>query len=145
MKSESVNAFLRVLHQKYLKPLGYTKTRHTFTRVFDEYTERIQIQGSAWNEAKGPWTFYVNFGIAFHDLPPRTPCRDFPGTHIWWRVQDLVPRCPAQYKFSHRNSGALAEPLAKTIARASVKVESQIRRHLASYEKERRLIAAYEK
>jgi len=81
------DAFISELHSIHLKPRGFKKTRHTFIRSRDGYTEHYQIQGSAWNDREGPWTFYLNCGISFDGLPPRSPDRDFPRTHAWMRAQ----------------------------------------------------------
>jgi hypothetical protein len=79
--------FTSELHATHLKPRGFKKTRHTFSRSHEGYTEHYQVQGSAWNNGSGPWTFYLNCGISFNGLPPRNPDRDFPRTHAWMRAQ----------------------------------------------------------
>jgi hypothetical protein len=53
------------------------RTRHqvvgnVLPRLMKGFTERVQFQGSAWNGGDSAWRFYVNFGVQFHGLPPRS-------------------------------------------------------------------------
>lgn len=71
--NQSVESSLSEFHRQQLKPLGFKKVRHTFSRDKETYVERFNFQGSAWNtsESNEPWLFYINVGIEFKDLPDR--------------------------------------------------------------------------
>jgi len=90
------DTFTSELHATHLKPRGFKKTRHTFSRSHEGYT----IQGSAWNNSSGPWTFYLNCGISFDSLPPCSPDRDFPRTHAWMRAQVFTTTPMPDFSFS---------------------------------------------
>ena len=108
---ESVERFFSQLHGDYLKPLGYKKHRHTFVRELDGFTERVQFQGSSWNDNESPWRFYVNFGIQFHGLPPQAPDRDLPATHCWTRIDSIIVDAPKE-----SNLTGVDDDLARNIA-----------------------------
>jgi len=97
---DKVEQFFSRLDTVHLKPMGYKKQRHTFARDLDGFTERVQFQGSAWNDQEATWRFYVNFGIQFHGLPPRSPDRDLPGPHCWTRIDALVPDAPKDFELT---------------------------------------------
>ena len=130
----SVREFFSSLHREHLKRRGYTKTRHTFSRDMGSYTERIQIQGSAWNDSKSPWRFYINFGVEFHDLPPRTPCRDFPATHCWTRIDSLTPSAAAEYDLPQMVKPDFATKIADSLHQSSEHVARTIRQIRSAYE-----------
>jgi len=108
--------------------------RHTFSRDMDGYTERIQFQGSSGNDSDGPWRFYINLGVEFTDLPPRTPCRDFPATHCWTRIEHIVPDAPKQYDLPDTSTAEFASELAGYLDCASRQSARQIRQIRSSYE-----------
>jgi hypothetical protein len=132
--SDPVTEFFSRLHQQHLKERGYKKTRHTFSREMDGYIERIQFQGSAWNDSATQWTFYINYGVEFCDLPARTPCRDFPGTHCWIRLEDIVSGLPKQHQLPKSNAEKFAAKLASCLDRASEVVSQSIDRIRSNYE-----------
>lgn len=134
---DSVTQFFSSLHREHLKAQGYKKVRHTFSRALDGFVERIQFQGSDWNDADSPWRFYINFGVEFSDLPPRTPCRDFPATHCWTRIEHIVPDAPKQYDLPDASTAAFAGELAGYLDCASRQVARQIRQIRSSYEQRR--------
>ena len=119
MKATLGDAFASRLHADYLKPLGFKKTRHTFFRSLGEYSEHYQIQGSAWNDSLGPWTWYLNYGISFDGLPPRSPDRDFPRTHVWKRAKNFVRQARSQYDVTSDNMAVTATEVADVIRRCS--------------------------
>jgi len=119
-----VKNFFSVLHRDHLKPRGYTKERFTFSRDAGEFVERVQFQGSQWNSAGEPWQFYINVGVQFKDLPPRSPDRDFPRTHAWSRIENIVPGIPAKYQVSPTTVAALASELNTLLAQASASVSA---------------------
>lgn len=131
---DSVSQFFSRLHRDYLKPRGYKKVRHNFSREADGYTERVQFQGSAWNDSSRPWTFYINFGIEFASLAPRTPCRDFPSTHCWTRIEYLVADAPDRYDIPDADTTGFAAEIAGYVARASEQVRVQISQIRRVYE-----------
>jgi hypothetical protein len=113
------HAFTSELHILHLKARGFKKTRHTFSRSHDGYTEHYQVQGSAWNGSNVPWTFYLNCGISFDGLPPRNPDRDFPHTHAWMRAPVFTAAAQSQYDITVENLGASATQLAEVIRQCS--------------------------
>ena len=113
------DAFTSELHATHLKPLGFKKTRHTFSRSHEGFTERYNIQGSAWNDHDGPWTCYVNCGISFDELPPRNPDSDFPRTHAWMRAQHFTSRALPQYDITPDNLASSAALVADVILQCS--------------------------
>jgi hypothetical protein len=125
------------LHHERLKAQGYKKARYTFSREMYGYTERIQFQGSSWNNLDNPWSFYINLGVEFADLPPRTPCRDFPGTHCWTRIEHIVPGAPSEYDLPETPTAVFAAELAAYLDCASRQVARQIRRIRRRYEERR--------
>ena|SRR5207245_1692844 len=134
---ESVKDFFAALHRVYLKPRAYRKVRHTFSREMDAYTERVQFQGSSWNDSTSPWRFYINFGVEFHNLPPRFPCRDFPNTHCWTRIEGIVPSAPAQYDLPGRRFEDFSAEIAGYLETASQRVSRRIGRIRAAYEQKK--------
>lgn len=123
---ESAKEFFSRLHQIHLKPRGYKKVRQTFSRSIGGYTERVQFQGSAFNDASHPCRFYINFGVAFHSIRARVPCRDFPETHCWTRIEEMVRRAPSQYDLPDGNVEEFAVSVAKLVFSASEAAEQQI-------------------
>ncbi len=123
--AELVEQFLSRLHATHLKAAGYKKKGHTFSRKRADFTERIQLQGSAWNDGRGPWRFYVNVGILFDGMPPRHPDRDFPGTHCWTRIENLVRGAPPELELSD-NQEDVARRLAALIEDASTRLGREI-------------------
>jgi len=124
---ESAKEFFSRLHQDHLKPRGYKKVRQTFSRSIGDYTERIQFQGSAFNDASRPCRFYINFGVEFHDLRPRIPCRDFPETHCWTRAEAIVRGASSQYDLPEENVVGFAEQISHQLSSASELVAHRIR------------------
>ena len=100
MAAAARDQFFSALHTVHLKPRGYRKVRHTFSRQRDRYAEHFQFQGSSWNDEKSDWRFYLNCGISFDDLPRRSPDMDFPRTHASARAPHLVPAALPHYDIS---------------------------------------------
>jgi hypothetical protein len=90
MARKSRDQFLSTLHSAHLRPRGFKKSSHTFSRESAGYGEHYQIQGSSWNDEAGDWRFYINCGISFAGIPRREPDRDFPRVHAWARAPHLV-------------------------------------------------------
>ena len=129
-----VTEFLSVLQHEHLAARGFKRARHTFSRPRDGYVERIQFQGRAWNNANGSWHFYVNFGVEFADLPSRGSARDFPATHCWARIEDIVPDAPQRYDARRKSAGKCAAEIAGYVDRASRAVARRIRHIRCDYE-----------
>lgn len=123
---ESAKAFFVRLHQAHLKPRGYTKVRQTFSRCIGGYTERVQFQGSAFNDVSRPCRFYINFGVEFQGIRARVPCRDFPETHCWTRMEAIVRGAPNQYDLPDGNVEELAAFIANLVFSASESVTQRI-------------------
>lgn len=133
---EDVENFFSRLQTVRFKPLGYKKQRHTFSRDGSGFTERVQFQGSAWNDRNRPWRFYVNFGIQFHGLAPRNPDRDLPGTHCWARIDHLVPGAPKEFDVIAAVD-SLAAQIAALVEQASRRVVEQLDALRECYEAKR--------
>jgi hypothetical protein len=87
-----------------MKPRGFTKRGHIFTRKKVGYLERVQIQGSKWNSnSSAEWTFYLNAGVLFTDLPEPTANRGFPGTHVYGRSSNFMEGYPSEFRVTLNN------------------------------------------
>jgi hypothetical protein len=131
-----VKDFLSRLHTDYFKARGYRKQGHTFMRDLKGFTERIQFQGSAWNSKDSSWCFYVNFGVQFHVLLPRSLDRDLPGTHCWGRIESIVPEAPAEFELVGEDD-RLVRDLAAYLERASERLADEIEPLRRRYEEKR--------
>jgi hypothetical protein len=98
------------------------------------YTERIQFQGSAWNDSNLPWRFYINIGVEFHDLPPHPPRRDFPATHCWTRIEEITPDADAEYDLPQAVPPDFAAGIADLLRRASEHVARTSQQIRTAYE-----------
>ena len=132
---ESIKAFFSLLHCGHLKPSGYRTLRHTFSRGMSDYTERVQFQGSSWNDADCASTFYINFGVEFVGIPARTPDRDFPETHRWTRIEHIIRDAPKQYDIPESDLPAFAVEIAACVASASEAAARHISRLRSDYER----------
>ena len=123
-----LNQFLSDFHQAYLKKLGFKKVRHTFSRDKDDYWERFNFQGSAWNSAENKyWTFYLNVGVEFKDLEPRRNWSYFPQTHWADRIQSVVSGAPGGWDYNlNTDPEALMQELASYILKASEEMAAEI-------------------
>lgn len=133
----SVKQFFVEIHASHFRQRGYKKIRHTFHRELDGYIERVQFQGSSWNDANSPWLFYINFGVEFSGLPARSPCRDFPATHCWTRIEALVPRMPPEYRLPEGDVAKFAAKIARCVEKASLLVADRLPGIRANYERSR--------
>lgn len=62
-----------------LKPLGFSKKGQTLSRERENYIERYLLEGSRWNSGEEPWSFTVDVGVLFPEIPP------FEGAKGMWR------------------------------------------------------------
>ena len=111
--------FTALLHREYLKPIGFTKIRRTFSREHEIHIERHQLQGSAWNTEGMTWTFYLNCGITFIGLPRREPDRDFPHSHASMRAGYFTDLALSQYDVTHDSMASIAENVRDVINEVS--------------------------
>jgi hypothetical protein len=110
--------FVSDLHRSTLKPRGFTKKNHTFTRQRDGYLERLQVQGSSWNSSTDQtWTFYLNAGVQFADLPEPTSNRGFPGTHIYGRLSSFASECADTFDLTVDNADRVRTEVVESIER----------------------------
>jgi len=129
-----VSDFFSELHRNHLKQLGFKKVRHTFSRDAGDYWERINFQGSAWNNSNEPWDFYINVGIEFKDLPERVYWSLLPHTHWSRRIRDIVENAQGSYEIApNKNELELAEQIAAHIQKASEIIASDIANIRSSY------------
>lgn len=115
MAKASRDQFFSMLHSGYLKPRGFKKVRHTFSRELGGFGEHYQLQGSSWNDEATDWRFYINCGISFRGIPRREPDRDFPHVHAWARAPHLVPFALPHYDVSAANSTSLVADVVAVI------------------------------
>ena len=116
---KTLSAALSTLHQAVLKPVGFRKSAATFSREHLGYTELFHVQASQRN---GPWgrSFYVNCGLAFHDLPAKVPWGYFPNTHWAAPLDTVVSSAPRHWTYSeHHDLTMLTERLGACILEAS--------------------------
>jgi hypothetical protein len=97
------DAFASTLHERYMKPAGFKKKDHTFSRSRVGYDEHYNIQGSAWNSADGAWRFYVNCAISFPDIPIQKPGSGMWKYHAHTRLRMLVPGAPAEFDVTEQS------------------------------------------
>ena len=109
--------FIRSLHDSFFKPHGFRKTRNRFRREADGLIEFVDFQGSAWNSADEPWTFYINIGLGFTDLPLRE--------NLWMkeaygsgRIEGLVENSPPQFEYSPCSEDDLKETIVSFVIEA---------------------------
>ncbi|CAN5264221.1 hypothetical protein BH10ACI1_BH10ACI1_25920 [soil metagenome] len=116
-----LNQFLTNFHKTHLKKLNFKKVRHTFSRDMNEYWERFNFQGSAWNSANDDyWTFYLNYGVEFKDLEPEKHWSFFPHTH--W-----AGRIGTSWNYTlETDPEALMQELEAQIFKAGVKIAREI-------------------
>jgi hypothetical protein len=115
MSAAGRDRFFSLLHAEHLKPRGYRKVRHTFSRQFAGYGGHYQLQGSEWNDEAGDWRFYINCGISFDGIPRREPDRDFPHVHAWARAPHLVQVALPHYDVNVQNTASVASDVTAVI------------------------------
>jgi hypothetical protein len=108
--------FFSDLHRDYLKPRGYRKVRHNFSRDMDGYGERFEFQGSSYNDSDGPWRFYINVGVDFPDIPPRGPVR----------IETVVAGAPKHFDLVSPDASDLMRSVADLVESASAQVGAQL-------------------
>jgi hypothetical protein len=101
------------------------------------YIERVQFQGSSWNDANHPWRFYINFGVEFSDLPARSPCHDFPATHCWTRIEYLVAHAPKQFDLPEGDVSKFTTEIADYLEYASRHIVDCLSKIRSNYESRR--------
>jgi hypothetical protein len=129
-----VSSFFSELHRNHLKQLGFKKVRHTFSRDAGDYWERINFQGSAWNNSNEPWDFYINVGVEFKDLPERKYWALLPHTHWSRRIGEIVKDAPGGYEIApNKNEVELATQIVIHIQKASATISLNIADIRSSY------------
>jgi len=124
-----VKQFISELHAKGLKPRGFTKKRHTFSRAREEYVERFQVQGSSWNSGgNDPWIFYLNAGVFFPNLPEPTQNRGFVGTHVYGRLREFDPTCLDACELNMDGLDRTLEDVITSVERASSAIAANVER-----------------
>ena len=105
------DAFASTFHKRYMKPTGFKKKGHTFSRERSGFAEHYNIQGSAWNSAGTPWRFYVNCGISFPDIQVPRPGSGMWKYHAHTRLEMLAPGAPSAYEVTDQNQEAVLAQL----------------------------------
>lgn len=119
--------FISRLHRDSLRPLGFRKQRHTFSRERESHTERVQIQGSSWNDPDGlRWTFYLNAGLYFPELPEPIGNRGFVHTHVYARLRQFDARCKDAFELTEANESETQQAVTSSIVTACNAFERDI-------------------
>ncbi|MGD9561433.1 MAG: DUF4304 domain-containing protein [Pyrinomonadaceae bacterium] len=115
------------LHKNHLKALGYRKVRRTFSRDMGGYVERFNLQAS-WN-APGlkQWSYFVNVGVEFNDLPKKENWFGQPNVHWSQRIESILENVRDIGRYSERsNPTEQAIKLARYISESSEIVGKEI-------------------
>ena len=88
-----------------LEAVWFPKEGRTVSRDCGSYWERINFQGSAWNDANSG-RFYINVGIEFKDLAPRKLWSLMPHTHWADRLERIVKEAPSQWGYDSQTDRA---------------------------------------
>ena len=124
--------FVSALHRDLLKPAGFIKQGHVFSRPCSSYVERFQIQGSTWNSSDAStWRFYVNAGVFFADLPEFIN-RALPRTHVYGRLAHFDPQCTDDFDLVQADAEAIAASVFTDIKRCSVAIAGAVEKLHAS-------------
>jgi hypothetical protein len=96
------HAFASDLHRGSMKPRGFRKSGHTFSRTLPGFVEMLQIQGSTWNSGQEPWHFYLNVMVRFPNVnvPWATGTS---AAHADGRLESIVPNAPAAFDLTQSN------------------------------------------
>jgi hypothetical protein len=111
-----VEEFFSGFHREHMKPRGYRKQRHRFSRAMNGYAEVFDFQGSAWNDSSRPWRFHINVCIQFPDIADR------PGV----RTEYVVVGAPQHFDLPDPVPPLFAKEIAGLLAQASESVATQL-------------------
>jgi hypothetical protein len=111
--------FISMLHERFMKPWGFKKKSHTFSRAQAGYEEHYNIQGSAWNSSGAPWLFYVNCAISFPDIPLANPGSGMWKFHAHARLPKFVREAPGGYDVSNENLEAVVVQVGEELKKCS--------------------------
>jgi hypothetical protein len=126
-----VKRFISDLYINNLKPQGFRRSGHSFTRAHPEYLERIQIQGSSWNgldsaplilrlqEAR--WQFFVNVAVRLTNVPVANG-----HFHAECRIERLVDESEAIYELREAVFTPLVGRVAEHVAIASARLPERL-------------------
>jgi hypothetical protein len=110
-----------------MKPRGFNKKRHTFSRKRDSYVEYFQVQGSSWNTTgRDEWAFYLNAGVRFLELPEPTENRGFPGTHVYGRLSSFHPATLDAFELREDCLGEVMALVAEGVDSTSIAIASHL-------------------
>lgn len=140
--SDVLSTLFSQLHREHLKPRGFKKERHTFTRNAGAYAERFNLQRSAWSSAAEK-RFYINVGIWLPEYADDT-CGSgyFSGNHWATRIERLVPGAPPHWDVDAATDlSALSAELAGLIEAASGQLAGRIGDCRDEYLKRRKRLA----
>lgn len=99
MKKPS-DQLLILLHERFMRPTGFTRNGSTFSRDCEEYSEHFNFQGSAWNSSAGLWRFYVNCAISFPGIPLKSAGAGLWKFHAHTRLRHLIKHAPSEFDVS---------------------------------------------
>ncbi len=123
-----LDCFLCEFHSAHMKPMGFKKSSHTFTRQHDGFRELVNFQGSRFNSPEvSPWRFHINVGVIFDDLETPAFSMGIAGSHWASRPNIMLDGMPLYWEFDAQTDGErLAGEIADVITRCSGKMLSDI-------------------
>ena len=113
-----ISRFFTELHKTTMKPLGFRKERHRFVRENGDRTEIVDFQGSSWNSREGPWRFYINIAIGFHDVPHKAGKGLWSCAHACGRIGALVKDASPHFDLDDKSYSTLMHMIPELIAAA---------------------------
>jgi hypothetical protein len=126
-----VKRFISALYSDKLKPQGFRRSGHSFTRANPDYVERFQVQGNPWNGLDSTplilrpqepvWRFYVNVAVRLADSPPVHG-----QFHADCRIGTLVKASEGSYELTETVLEPLVDRLAEHIDVACAQLPARL-------------------
>jgi hypothetical protein len=124
---KDVDEFFSDFHRRFMRPRGYRKGRHRFSRAMDGYSEVFDFQGSRYNESSGPWRFFINVKVVFPDIEDR----------LYVRIENIVAGAAQQYDLPDPVPVEFGEEMAALLASASDSIAAQLPQIHDAYRRKR--------
>ncbi len=78
----------------------------------------MDFQGSSWNSREGPWRFYINIAVSFHDVPHKAGKGLWSCAHACGRIEDLVKGACPHFDLDDKSYSTLMHTIPELIAAA---------------------------
>jgi hypothetical protein len=103
-----------------LKPQGFRKSHHTFSRRREGYEEFYRLLGASHNQSLGPWHFWLEVGVGLPSvgMPQQSPASTAK-VHAWGSIQHIVPGAAWRFEVKESSLEQQAREIAALVARAS--------------------------